>query len=171
MIPNHDMKKRRKKWNAIQEERYFLTGAAMRIQKKRDRVKLGNHREEQTSVFCLAQQVSIFQSVGFFSYLVMFWDMTKARLLSFMVKLHPRIPFLSASVANSFLCARIIFWSSVSHEHCKVGPKLSDFNHSIMKCVLTSLNLVLHGKQCWSQGTQCRPQKWEKKVWEAKQIQ
>jgi len=67
----------------------------MWIQKKRDRVNMGNYREEQTSVFCLAQQVSIFCSVD--SFLVLNFDtLLLLCLLSLMRKQDPRIPFLSA---------------------------------------------------------------------------
>lgn len=89
----HERKKRGKNGKAIQGERFFPTGAAMRIQKKRNRVNVGNHREEQTSVFCLAQQVSIFCSTdnvskGKTKKLLLFWLLT--------MKQDPRIQFLSA---------------------------------------------------------------------------
>lgn len=95
MILNHERKKRKKNGKAIQGERFFPTGAAMRIQKKRNRVNVGNHREEQTSVFCLAQQVSVFYSIDSFlvlpfETLLLFW------LLSLTMKQDPKIQFLSA---------------------------------------------------------------------------
>lgn len=54
----------------------------MRMQKKRDRQNVENHREEQTSVFCLAQQVSTLYSI--YAFLVLHLETLLFFWLSFL---------------------------------------------------------------------------------------